>query len=80
MIGEKPKSVPERIRAALAESVNFRTREKIVFKRSEMHGKEFQEREVKGTKMTHNHLQILQKQSEDGSVGRHIPDNREPAK
>ena len=30
--------------------------------------------------MTHNHLQILQKQSEDGSVDPHIPGNREPAK
>lgn len=44
-----------------------------------IHGKELQ-REGGRKRVTHNHLRILQKQSEDGSVGRHISGNREPSK
>lgn len=50
LIGEKPKSVPERLRAALAESVNIRTSEKTMFKRSDMHVEELKKKRGKQEK------------------------------
>lgn len=74
LIGEKPRSVPSRLRAALAESVKISSNSvsKFVEFFSTVHINM-----IGG--ITYTHHQTLQKQSEDVNADHRIFDNQQPS-